>query len=318
MRDMRKERKSLKSLAALVLALAAAFALVGCGVFNRDAARPTEIAISTPETQPTASPTEEATPVPVTEEPTEEPTAEPTEEPTAEPTPAPTNTPKPTDAVNPNVGRKVYITVDDGPWTHTPELLDILARYGIKATFFTIGNSIKTHPEEARRIVEEGHLLACHTMTHEFGIIYTSPEAFVADVNDWREQVIKTIGYDAGAYVFRFPGGSNNSSVKKDIKKYLAAMHEAGYIAMDWNLALNDKWLAGNKDNLPLQDYFWKSYQETYSWYHNVDPLILILHDTEYEAIKVLPRILDDLIAKGFVFGTCDELTEDYIMWNYK
>ncbi|MBO4563731.1 MAG: polysaccharide deacetylase family protein [Clostridia bacterium] len=248
-----------------------------------------------------------AAPATETPEPTQEPTLEPTEEPTPEPTAAPTE----------NAGkRKVYLTIDDGPNSATPEVLDILKEYGIKATFFTIGHCIKAYPATAKRIVEEGHLLACHTDSHNFDIIYSGPEAFVQDVAKWRQTVINAIGYDAGAYVYRFPGGSTNSSVggRKGRTAYVEAMNREGYIAMDWNLGLNDKWLAGNTDHLPIEDYLWLSYTQTYAMFKNTDPLILIIHDTEPATLRVLPKVLDDLISKGFEFGLCDELSSDYLM----
>lgn len=293
--------KTMKRVAALLMAALILVSAAGC---RRTEPAPIEVEVptDTPTTAPAAAPTEAPTAAP-----TDEPTAAPTEE----LTPAPTDAP-----VNPQPKRKVYLTVDDGPWEHTGELLDILKSYGIKATFFTIGRSIKSHPAEAKRIAEEGHLLACHTMSHDFNIIYKSPEAFAKDVDEWREQVIAAVGYDAGAYVYRFPGGSTNPVFggRSGRGPYVEKMHEKGYIAMDWNLGTNDKWLAGNTEHLPVSEYFWKSYLETYSWYKDKDPLILIIHDTEIESIRLLPRILDDLIAKGFEFGTCDELTEDYLM----
>lgn len=254
-----------------------------------------------------------AAPVVVTEEPTAAPTEIPTPDPTAAPTDAPTAAP--TQAVNPApTGRKVYITFDDGPCKNTPEVLDILKRYNIKATFFTIGRMVKQNPETAKRIAEEGHLLACHTMSHDLTIIYQNPEAFLKDVNAWRETVRDAVGYDAGAYFYRFPGGSPSAGGRSGRGKYVEAMHEAGYVGFDWNLAFNDAWAGGNTENLPLKEYYWKSYQETYSWYKDKDPLILIIHDTYKDSVELLPRVIEDLIAKGFEFGLVSELTDDYLM----
>ena len=52
----------------------------------------------------------------------------------------------------------------------------------------------------------------------------------------------------------------------------------------------------------------------TYAMYKNKDPLILIIHDTRAESVKLLPRVLEDLIAKGFEFGLVSELDDNYLM----
>lgn len=62
----------------------------------------------------------------------------------------------------------VYLTFDDGPHpVHTPEVLDLLARYGAQATFFVVGRMVQRFPELTQRIVDEGHTLANHTWNHE-------------------------------------------------------------------------------------------------------------------------------------------------------
>jgi peptidoglycan/xylan/chitin deacetylase (PgdA/CDA1 family) len=62
---------------------------------------------------------------------------------------------------------EVALTFDDGPNdAATPELLDILAGHGARATFFTMGDFARQQPELLRRVVAEGHLLGNHTMTH--------------------------------------------------------------------------------------------------------------------------------------------------------
>ncbi|MDI6638210.1 MAG: polysaccharide deacetylase family protein [Bacillota bacterium] len=61
----------------------------------------------------------------------------------------------------------VAITFDDGPDnTYTPKILDILARYGVRATFFLIGQAAEKHPEVVARIVNEGHAIGNHTYFH--------------------------------------------------------------------------------------------------------------------------------------------------------
>ncbi len=63
--------------------------------------------------------------------------------------------------------RKLALTFDDGPHpTNTPRLLNILKRYNVKATFFTMGALVKEYPAIAKRIVSEGHILAGHDWVH--------------------------------------------------------------------------------------------------------------------------------------------------------
>ena len=67
----------------------------------------------------------------------------------------------------PAAGRSLYLTFDDGPHPDfTPPLLDLLAEYDVKASFFLIGQQIERHPELARRIVQEGHVLGNHSYSH--------------------------------------------------------------------------------------------------------------------------------------------------------
>ncbi|MCY3568645.1 MAG: polysaccharide deacetylase family protein [Chloroflexi bacterium] len=63
---------------------------------------------------------------------------------------------------------RLHLTFDDGPHpSYTPQILDVLARYQAKATFFVVGSSAAAYPELIERIVREGHTLANHTWDHE-------------------------------------------------------------------------------------------------------------------------------------------------------
>ncbi|MFT3954855.1 MAG: polysaccharide deacetylase family protein [Piscinibacter sp.] len=64
-------------------------------------------------------------------------------------------------------GHEIYLSFDDGPDpVHTPPLLDLMKAYGVKATFFLIGDQVERHPELVQRIVDEGHAIGNHSMTH--------------------------------------------------------------------------------------------------------------------------------------------------------
>ncbi len=65
-------------------------------------------------------------------------------------------------------GDLVYFTFDDGPHpVYTPQVLDVLARHGVQATFFVIGKMVELYPEVFERIIAEGHTVANHTWNHE-------------------------------------------------------------------------------------------------------------------------------------------------------
>ncbi len=71
--------------------------------------------------------------------------------------------------------KAVYLTFDDGPIPSiTPWVLDLLDHYGIKATFFLVGDNVRKHPEEFRMIVERGHRLGNHTFNHIGGFRHLS------------------------------------------------------------------------------------------------------------------------------------------------
>ncbi len=68
--------------------------------------------------------------------------------------------------VNPEE-KAVYLTFDDGPIPEvTPWVLDLLERYGVKATFFMVGDNISKYPEVFRQVVEQGHRIGNHTFNH--------------------------------------------------------------------------------------------------------------------------------------------------------
>jgi len=73
--------------------------------------------------------------------------------------------------------KTVYLTFDDGPTKYTPEIIEILAKYEILATFFVVGNTEYTH--YMRDIVENGHAIGLHSYNHKFKEIYSSQTHFL-------------------------------------------------------------------------------------------------------------------------------------------
>ena len=98
----------------------------------------------------------------------------------------------------------LYLTFDDGPHpTATPFVLDTLARFNVKASFFCIGANVVRYPDLYRRICEEGHQVGNHTHHHVNGW-KTSTDRYLADIQEASQYI--------SSYLFRPPYGRITSS----------------------------------------------------------------------------------------------------------
>ena len=111
------------------------------------------------------------------------------------------------------VGEAVYLTFDDGPIPEvTPKVLAILDRYGVKATFFMVGENIDKHPEVFEQVVQAGHAIGNHTYNHMKGWKVSTAE-YLANVQKfpketklfrppygrtwvWQRRAVKHLGYE--------------------------------------------------------------------------------------------------------------------------
>lgn len=86
-----------------------------------------------------------------------------------------------------------YLTFDDGPSGNvTPQILDILRKEEIKATFFVLGSRVELYPELVKQEYEEGHYIANHGYSHVYTSVYSSPQAVLNEYNN-TEARIKSI-----------------------------------------------------------------------------------------------------------------------------
>ena len=205
-------------------------------------------------------------------------------------------------------GKKVvYLTFDDGPsTTNTPEILDVLDRYNVKATFFTLGKSIEGN-EEAKNILKEtarrGHAIANHTYSHDYSYLYPNRtmnvDNIISDIEKNNSIMKEVLGEDFSTRVIRFPGGYWSWEGRTAMKE---AMEQNGYYNVDWN-ALN-KDAEGKQKNA---DELLQSTKETVEALGpDADSIVLLMHDTygKEETVKALPQIIEYLQEKGFEFRT--------------
>ena len=139
--------------------------------------------------------------------------------------------------INPR-SKTIYLTFDDGPGEYTMTLLDLLDYYGVKATFFVTGSGSNG---ELWRMHKAGHSIGIHTLSHDYNAIYSSEEAYFADLNAVQDIIYRETGERTS--LIRFPGGGSNlaSNFNKGIMTRLAeAVQNAGYQYFDWNVDSND------------------------------------------------------------------------------
>ncbi len=136
--------------------------------------------------------------------------------------------------------KTIYLTFDDGPGAYTEQLLAVLDKYDVKATFF-VTNQEPEYLDLIGRAYRAGHSIGVHTCSHVYDEIYADEAAFFKDFFAM-EEVVKE---QTGSYtrIFRFPGGSSNtiSSFNKGIMSRLTrAMNDMGYQYFDWNVYSGD------------------------------------------------------------------------------
>ena len=179
--------------------------------------------------------------------------------------------------------RAVYLTFDDGPIPRvTPWVLDVLDRYGIKATFFMVGDNIRKHPDEFRMVVERGHRIGNHTFNHIRGLSY--------DINSYLENTEKACRMMMGTNLFRPPHGYMSPKQYAELKKR--------YKIIMWDLVTRDYNRKFNGEQI-LQKV--KKYVRNGS--------IITFHDSlksEENIRYALPKAIEWLMEQGYEFKVFD------------
>lgn len=189
----------------------------------------------------------------------------------------------------------VYLTFDDGPSEITEEILKVLKKENVKATFFVL-NYTYQYNNVIKKIVEEGHSIGLHSYSHQYDNIYSSVYSFYDDLNKIKNKVKKTTNLDVK--IIRFPGGSSNtvSKFNKGIMSYLTRdVVSNGYHYFDWNVDSGDAWNARN----------------SYEVYNNViynlsmnRSNVVLMHDFSgnYKTLNALDDIIRTAKNNGYVF----------------
>jgi peptidoglycan/xylan/chitin deacetylase (PgdA/CDA1 family) len=189
-------------------------------------------------------------------------------------------------------GKHIALTFDDGPdpmWT--PQVLDLLAQYGARATFCVVGTNVQAHPDLVRRIVDEGHVLCDHTMDHDEQLPSLPAGDREAEIMGCHDAIRAAV---PGARVpyFRAPAGafSPAGDPDPDSVQRIAARH--GMRSLGWSIDTED-WTK------PGVDAIVSAVQQAGG--HDV----VLLHDgggDREQTVAALERVLPWLAEQGYEF----------------
>ncbi|MFF8777920.1 polysaccharide deacetylase family protein [Streptomyces sp. NPDC015140] len=211
--------------------------------------------------------------------------------PKASASPAPGGAVKPVDATIAHASdagaRGVNITIDDGPdpaWT--PQVLDLLEEYGVKATFCVTGTQAQAHPDLVKQVVAAGHRLCDHSVSHDTSMDRKSEAYQSKEILDAERMIIKASGGVRPMY-YRAPGGAFTPYSRK-----LAASH--GMRPLGWNVDTKDF-------ERPGTDAIVETVQRELA-----NGPTLLFHDAggdRSQTVEALRRVLPWLAEQGYSFG---------------
>ncbi len=220
------------------------------------------------------------------------------------------------EAVN---GSTIYLTFDDGPNpARLKEVLHILEKYDAKATFFLIGNLCAAQPESVKSIAAAGHAIGCHSMSHNYNAFYESGDSFRAELDSWEATVEGILGEVPDEKLFRFPGGSPKAETygSATYGEFIEVLVDKGYKAYDWNLSNNDVFATTRNGDMTPDEYVKTSFLSLLDAYENrpKSPKIVLMHDINAYTVGMLEWAVELLVDRGYVFGTLDELGDEFYM----
>jgi peptidoglycan-N-acetylglucosamine deacetylase len=179
-------------------------------------------------------------------------------------------------------GRQLYLTFDDGPnpdWT--PALVEVLARCGVAATFFLVGQAVERHPDIVTRLHAAGHAIGLHTHTHK-PLDRMGHVEFLDEIARNRQAIHAAIG--SSPSLLRPPEGRVNL-------RSLRWARSLGLRVIHFTYTSND-WKAGSaqyiRSQIPERSL--------------AGGEILSFHDASAFTLEAIPGLVDSCTRRGFVF----------------
>lgn len=206
---------------------------------------------------------------------------------------------------HPKSGERIcYLTFDDGPSENTEIILDILKKYGIKSTFFVVGESLtEERKQTVERILQEGHAIGMHANVHVYEQLYQNLDSFLSDYETLYETLKNDYGIETA--LFRFPGGSVCTYLNGNGKSYIKEMQARGFSCFDWNVSGEDS--VGSPTVSSIKKNVLSKGLDCRRAY-------ILLHDsrTAAKTAAALPEIIEAFQKEGFSFASLEN-AESYI-----
>ncbi|MBS7230402.1 polysaccharide deacetylase family protein [Flavobacterium psychroterrae] len=183
--------------------------------------------------------------------------------------------------------KKIAITFDDGPSEFTLEVLALLKKYDVKATFFCIGKNIEAHPEILKQIILEGHLVGNHSYSHSPFFDFYNAKKIKTEIQKTDDLLEKFTSKKIN--FFRPPYGVTTPSIRRALKI-------TGHKVIGWNIRSLD---GGTKNQSLIFNRIIK----------RVSPGgIVLLHDTASHSVLVLEQFLQFLQQNNYEVISIEEL----------
>lgn len=177
----------------------------------------------------------------------------------------------------------VALTFDDGPGEHTEELLDILAEYDARATFYVLGTLVEEFPEIVERTHAAGHEMGNHSWDHD-DLANKSGRAVREDVDATNAAVREVTGQDP--LTLRPPYGSLNGTVREAVDQPLILWDVD---TLDWQ----------SRDAGKVADH---------ALTHTVPGSVVLFHDIHKSSVDAIPDVLEGLHEEGYHFVTVTDI----------
>ena len=195
----------------------------------------------------------------------------------------------------------VYLTFNSVPGDNTEDILDVLAQYQVKATFFVVGSTDSSKNAIYQRIVNEGHTIGMHSYSNQYSLIYSSTEAFKQDYKQISDYLYELTGIRSKFY--RFPGGSGNQISNVNMAEFADCLNQEQITYFDWNVSAGDTTSSYTKQDVLNNVLGGVSKYKT---------SVVLLHDGDNKSttVQALGSLIEQLQQQGAVILPIDENTK--------